>query len=70
MVDFTLIEKRLNSDADYRARFLKDPVALFLSEGLLFSFETQNKLRQRVAQFTAQGGPGSKNLINLCFDSF
>ena len=73
MIDLGLIEKRLNSDADYRARFFKDPVAVLLTEGLSIPFEKQIKLRQRVAQITESRAqvPGSRfSGFVLLFDVF
>ena len=55
------IQQLLNSDANYRSRFLKDPVAALAEQGLILSFEMQTQLRKMVAQVQTASGrtPGA-----------
>lgn len=50
MAHLGLIQQQLNTDANYRARFLKDPVAALAEHGLLLSTEMQTQLRSMVTQ--------------------
>lgn len=57
MANLDRIQQRLNTDAAYRASFLRDPVAALAQEGLQLPFDVQNKVRAVVARIS-QRGPG------------
>ena len=50
MAHLGMIQQRLNTDSNYRKRFLKDPVAALAEQGLFLNVEMQTQLRQVVAQ--------------------
>jgi len=71
MVNLGLLEKRLNSDSQFRQEFLKDPIGLLRREGLVLSMEQERQLRQTVAKLqTAKpgvGGASIKEKIGIIF---
>ena len=50
MANLWHIQRLLNNDANYRSRFLTDPVAALLEHGLVLSPEMQMQLRRMVSQ--------------------
>ena len=71
MVNLGLLEKRLNSDSQFRQEFLKDPIGLLRREGLVLSMEQERQLRQTVAKLQtakpAVGGASIKEKIGIIF---
>jgi hypothetical protein len=51
------IQQLLNTDVNYRRRFLNDPVAALAEHGLILSPEMQMQLRQMVSQAQASPRP-------------
>ena len=71
MVNLGLLETRLNSDAQIRQEFLKDPIGFLRKEGLLLSPEQERHLRQAVGKLQASkpgvGGASIKEKIGIIF---
>jgi hypothetical protein len=61
MVNLEQLQRRINGDADLRARFFADPVAVLRSEGLMLSLEQGRRLREEVLKLraTAPGVSGA-----------
>jgi hypothetical protein len=61
MVDLEEIEKRLNSDQDFRQCFLKDPVGVLAQEGLKVSEKMGQAVQRFVEKIQEKGSlpPGS-----------
>ena len=53
MVNLEKLQTRINSDANLRAKFFADPVAVLRGEGLFLSSEQQRRLREDVFKLRA-----------------
>jgi len=53
MVDLGALQKRINEDADLRARFILDPVKVLTSEGITISPSMQASLVRLIKQQTS-----------------
>jgi hypothetical protein len=54
LVNLEQLQKRLNGDANLRARFFADPVAVLRREGLTLSLEQGRRLRDEVRKQRAK----------------
>ncbi len=57
MANLDQIQQLLNTNQEYRNRFLQDPVSALAQQGLQLSIDMQNQLRQLVQQ--ARVGPAT-----------
>lgn len=53
MIDLGALQKRINEDADLRARFIADPVKVLASEGIAISPPMQAALIKLISEQTS-----------------
>jgi hypothetical protein len=54
MADFSSVQKRLNEDSQYKAKFLRDPVAAVKEEGVSPTPEMEQALKKFAEQVLAK----------------
>ena len=63
MAEHPKLQALLNSDAEYRKRFLKDPAAALRAEGIKVTPEREKSLNSFVQQANSAAGPlGDTNI--------
>jgi len=65
MAEYPKIQERLNTDPEYRKRFLREPAAVLREGGMTITPEKEKQLTEFVKQASAAAGPAADHKINV-----
>jgi hypothetical protein len=65
MADTAKIQQRLNTDAEYRKKFLRDPAGTLREEGVVVTPDKEKSLNNFVQQASSAAGTPSDHKVNI-----